>query len=253
MGGRRARTFTDVAEAARYASAEHGQGASLARCDRGQPIGGVALLERGEAAADAEHRADQGTQESPSKQNESIKLLHHHGLSLPRESESNVAASAGGRLLAVRRLRFLFALALVSCMHEEARPFVAPAPAVYSESQPTSDQAFVAAAAAPKDANPDEVGLATWYGSQFAGKKTANGERFDPKAMTAAHRHLPFGTWVDVRRPDTGSSIRVRINDRGPWGDSKRVIDLSRAAALELGIVGQGVVRVEIRVVHGPT
>jgi len=150
------------------------------------------------------------------------------------------------------RLGFLLVLVLAGCAHED-RPFVAPAPAVYAESRPTSDQAFVATAAAPKDASPDEVGLATWYGSQFAGKKTANGERFDPTAMTAAHRHLPFGTWVDVRRADTGRSIRVRINDRGPWGDSKRVIDLSRAAAQQLGIVGQGMATVEIRVVRGPT
>jgi rare lipoprotein A len=137
---------------------------------------------------------------------------------------------------------------------DERRPIVTPAPAIYDDARPPpGDQAFVASTLVPKDANPDEVGLATWYGSQFAGKKTANGERFDPGAMTAAHRHLPFGTWVDVRRPDTGRSIRVRINDRGPWGDSRKVIDLSRAAAAELGIVGLGVAPVELRVVRGPT
>jgi rare lipoprotein A len=141
---------------------------------------------------------------------------------------------------------------LVGCAPEE-RPFVAPTPSLHDDSQPAaSDQAFVAAARTPSDASPDEVGLATWYGSQFAAKKTANGERFDPKAMTAAHRHLPFGTWVDVRRPDTGRSVRVRINDRGPWGDSRKVIDLSRAAAQELDIVGPGSARVELRVVRGP-
>jgi rare lipoprotein A len=142
---------------------------------------------------------------------------------------------------------------MASCA-PEGRPFVAPAPAIHDDSQPAaSDQAFVASVTAPRDASPDEVGLATWYGNAFASKKTANGERFDPKAMTAAHRRLPFGTWVDVRRPDTGRSIRVRINDRGPWGDSRKVIDLSRAAAQELGIVGQGVAPVELRIVRGPT
>jgi rare lipoprotein A len=147
---------------------------------------------------------------------------------------------------------FLAAFVLSACAAEE-RPFVAPAPAVYDDSSPrVSDRAFEAAATAPRDATPDQVGLATWYGIEFAGRRTANGERFDPKAMTAAHRRLPFGTWVDVRRTDTGRSVRVRINDRGPWGDSKKVIDLSRAAAAELGIVGMGVAPVEIRVVGGP-
>jgi rare lipoprotein A len=148
---------------------------------------------------------------------------------------------------------FVATLLAVACEHEGDRPFVAPAPAIHADAQQGSDQDFVAVATAPRDARPDEVGLATWYGAQFAGKKTANGERFDPAALTAAHRHLPFGTWVEVRRPDTGRSIRVRINDRGPWGDDRRVIDLSRAAAVQLDIVGMGVAPVEIRVVHGPS
>jgi rare lipoprotein A len=151
----------------------------------------------------------------------------------------------------VREIGFVLTAFLVGCP-PEGRPFVAPAPAIHDDSQPENDKAFIATVLAPQDANPDEVGLATWYGGQFAAKRTANGERFDPKAMTAAHRRLPFGTWVDVRRPDTGRSIRVRINDRGPWGDSRKVIDLSRAAAQELGIVGQGIAPVELRVVRGP-
>jgi rare lipoprotein A len=142
---------------------------------------------------------------------------------------------------------------LASCEHEGDRPFVAPAPAIHDDSKPTSDHDFIAVASAPRDAQPDQVGLATWYGAQFAGKRTASGERFDPTALTAAHRRLPFGTWVEVRRTDTGRSIRVRINDRGPWGDERRVIDLSRAAAVELGILGMGVAPVELRVVGGPT
>jgi rare lipoprotein A len=143
---------------------------------------------------------------------------------------------------------------LASCSHEPSdRPFVAPTPGTHDDSRSGSDRDFVKTASSPSDANPDEVGVATWYGSQFAGKKTANGERFDPGAMTAAHRKLPFGTWVEVRRPDTGRSVRVRVNDRGPWGDARRVIDLSRAAAKELGMLGEGMVKVELRVVHGPT
>jgi len=101
-------------------------------------------------------------------------------------------------------------------------------------------------------AAPSEVGLASWYGRAFAGKPTASGERFDPARYTAAHKKLPFGTWVEVRRIDTGRSVRVRINDRGPNGRAAhRIIDLSQRAAEELDMVRAGVVRVEVRVLGG--
>lgn len=107
--------------------------------------------------------------------------------------------------------------------------------------------------ARPESSPAKDSGLATWYGAQFAGKKTASGERFDPDALTAAHRTLPFGTWVEVRRT-SGSlrTIRVRINDRGPFGDSRRIIDLSRKAAQALDMIKDGVATVELRVVSGP-
>jgi len=102
---------------------------------------------------------------------------------------------------------------------------------------------------APTTRAPDEVGLASWYGRAFAGKKTASGERFDPSLYTAAHKKLPFGTWVEVRRADTGRAVRVRINDRGPNGRAAhRIIDLSQRAAEELDIIRAGVVRVELRI-----
>jgi rare lipoprotein A len=104
----------------------------------------------------------------------------------------------------------------------------------------------------PAATRPDQTGLATWYGSAFAGHKTANGELFDPSKLIAAHRKLPFGTWVEVRRVETGRTVRVRINDRGPWGHADRIIDLSKRAAQELGIVRDGVAKVELRVVPGP-
>lgn len=107
-------------------------------------------------------------------------------------------------------------------------------------------------AAAPNGVAAEQTGLATWYGAAFAGKKTASGERFDPSKYTAAHRKLPFGTWVEVRRADTGRTVRVRINDRGPWGDDRRIIDLSRKAAEDLDILREGKSRVELRVVDGP-
>jgi rare lipoprotein A len=113
-------------------------------------------------------------------------------------------------------------------------------------------RAEAAAPPARVDARWSQVGMATWYGDALAGHKTASGERFDPRAMTAAHRTLPIGTWVEVTRVDTGKRVRVRINDRGPFGKSDRVIDLSKAAAKRIDMLRAGVVRVELRVVAGP-
>ena len=95
----------------------------------------------------------------------------------------------------------------------------------------------------PGDAGPREIferGGASWYGIQFHQRKTANGERFDMTAMTAAHRTLPFNTRVCVRSLVNGREVLVRINDRGPYA-SGRIIDLSRAAADTLGMLGLGI------------
>lgn len=94
---------------------------------------------------------------------------------------------------------------------------------------------------------PYQTGIASYYASKFAGRKTANGERYDPTKMTAAHRHLPFGTLVEVRAR-SGRRIVVRINDRGPFGRG-RVIDLSRTAAEQLGMIRAGIIPVELRIV----
>jgi rare lipoprotein A len=88
-------------------------------------------------------------------------------------------------------------------------------------------------------------GQASFYGAGFAGRPTANGERFDPTEMTAAHRTLPFGTRVRVTNVRNGQDVIVRINDRGPF-HGNRIIDLSRAAASEIGMVSSGVARVRI-------
>ena len=92
-------------------------------------------------------------------------------------------------------------------------------------------------ASKPQAAQPagPEHGLASWYGQEFAGRTTANGEIFDPLLMTAAHRTLPFGTIVDVKNPKSGQTVRVRINDRGPYINN-RIIDLSYAAAQQIGL-----------------
>ena len=90
-------------------------------------------------------------------------------------------------------------------------------------------------------------GPASWYGPGFHGRKTANGERFDQNALTAAHRTLPFGTKVRVTCRTSGKSVTVRINDRGPF-HGNRVLDLSRGAASKIGIIGAGVGKVKIEV-----
>jgi rare lipoprotein A len=95
----------------------------------------------------------------------------------------------------------------------------------------------------------DTHGLAGWYGQEFAGRTTANGEIFDPLLMTAAHRTLPFGTIVDVKNPKTQQTVRVRVNDRGPY-IGNRLIDLSYAAAQQIGIVDTGGGDVDLTVVR---
>ncbi|MFD1253635.1 MULTISPECIES: septal ring lytic transglycosylase RlpA family protein [Devosia] len=88
-----------------------------------------------------------------------------------------------------------------------------------------------------------QCGGASWYGPGFHGKKAASGQTFNENAMTAAHRSLPFGTKVQVTDQRTGKSIQVTINDRGPF-HGKRIIDLSKAAANELGFRNRGVTSV---------
>lgn len=88
-------------------------------------------------------------------------------------------------------------------------------------------------------------GVASWYGPQFHGKATASGEIYDMEALTAAHQTLPFDTVVEVRNLDNGRKVRVRINDRGPFVDN-RIIDLSKAAAREIEMLGPGTAKVEI-------
>ena len=93
-----------------------------------------------------------------------------------------------------------------------------------------------------------DTGAASWYGEELSGNRTASGEAFDPDAMTAAHRTLPLGSFVEVTSIQNGRSILVRINDRGP-GRRDRMIDLSRAAAHMLGTDRQQVATVRIRAI----
>lgn len=91
-------------------------------------------------------------------------------------------------------------------------------------------------------------GIASWYGSKFHGRKTANGEVYDMYAMTAAHRSLPIPTYVEVTNLENGRQIIVRVNDRGPFHDN-REIDLSFAAAGRLGMLEKGTALVEVRAI----
>lgn len=96
-----------------------------------------------------------------------------------------------------------------------------------------------------------ETGLASWYGYPYHGRAAANGETYDQEQMTAAHRTLPFETWVRVYDLDTQKEAEVRITDRGPFVEG-RIIDLSRAAARQIGMLGPGTARVRIEVIRAP-
>lgn len=87
--------------------------------------------------------------------------------------------------------------------------------------------------------------LASWYGPGFHGKLTANGEIYNQEALTAAHKNLKFGTLLRLTNPKNGKSVIVRINDRGPYWE-KRNIDLSKAAARELGMIEKGVIHLKV-------
>jgi len=108
--------------------------------------------------------------------------------------------------------------------------------------------ALLFVAVAPVFADPEMEGLASWYGGKFHGRLTSSGEVFDTNEMTAAHRQLPFGTMVRVTNLDNGRSTVVKINDRGPFVEG-RIIDLSRAAAEALDMLGSGVARVSLEIV----
>ena len=96
-----------------------------------------------------------------------------------------------------------------------------------------------------------QTGEASWYGNPYHGRKSASGEIYDMEKLTAAHRTLPFETWVRVRNLENDKTVDVRITDRGPFAHG-RIIDLSRAAARAIGMLGPGVVRVRLEVIQAP-
>ena len=108
----------------------------------------------------------------------------------------------------------------------------------------------VARIALPQVRSP-ETGLASWYGHPYHGRPAANGEIYDMETLTAAHRTLPFGTWVHVTNLTNEKTVDVRIIDRGPFIDG-RIIDLSHAAARAIDIIGPGVAQVRVDVISFP-
>ncbi len=134
------------------------------------------------------------------------------------------AAPARPRRGAARAL-LIAALAVVACAHPERRP------------------------EAPPGAATREEGFASYYGPSFQGRRTASGDRYDARAMTCAHRTLPFGTMLRVTDVETGKSVDVTVTDRGPYGRG-RVVDLSWAAARALGILERGIARVIVEVIR---
>ena len=96
-----------------------------------------------------------------------------------------------------------------------------------------------------------EVGLASWYGHPYHGRPAANGEIYDMEQLTAAHRTLPFDTWVRVENLGNHKNVEVRITDRGPFVDG-RIIDLSHAAARALEMIGPGTARVRLEIIRAP-
>ena len=96
-----------------------------------------------------------------------------------------------------------------------------------------------------------ESGVASWYGHPYHGRAAANGEIYDMETLTAAHRTLPFGTWVRVLNLHNGKSVEVRITDRGPFIEG-RIVDLSRAAARAVDMIGPGTAPVRLEVIAAP-
>jgi len=94
-----------------------------------------------------------------------------------------------------------------------------------------------------------QTGTASWYGEEFQGRRTASGEIFDMNALTAAHKSLPFGTFVEVTNLANGRRVTVKINDRGP-SLPNRILDVSKRAAIQLGMIESGTAEVSLKIIN---
>lgn len=140
-------------------------------------------------------------------------------------------------------------LLAAACAHAPPPPPTPPAPRPAQPAAPAAPEAPPPPAEAPppRAAEPpqEQVGIASYYGHRFHGRRTASGERYDMRKLTCAHRTAPFGTRLRVTELEGGRSVVVRVNDRGPFSRG-RIVDLSLAAARALGIVQRGVARVRV-------
>jgi len=159
----------------------------------------------------------------------------------------------------------LFLVALAACSHDSSRPAAHPPSASHAAPGSTSS-ATALPTAEPAPLTADDAALSTrfqaapaisslegqasYYSDRLAGHKTASGERYRPDALTAAHRSLPLGTVLRVTRSDGKRTVYVRVNDRGPFGSERRILDLSRAAFERLGKLRAGVLEVRAEVVE---
>jgi rare lipoprotein A len=103
----------------------------------------------------------------------------------------------------------------------------------------------------PAKVGATQQGIASWYGHPYHGRRTSNGEVYDMNKLTAAHLSLPFDTWLRVTNLSNRRDTEVRINDRGPFVKG-RIIDLSRAAAEEIEMIGPGTVRIRLEIIQAP-
>lgn len=143
------------------------------------------------------------------------------------------------RLLLIALVPSLILLAFAGCYEHPIQERI-------DQQQQIAEQDSLEAAEQPEVI---QTGEASWYGPGFHGRLTSNRERFNQDDLTAAHRTLPFNTIIEVVNTENNETIEVRINDRGPYARN-RVIDLSRAAADEIGMIGDGVADVELILVE---
>ena len=148
------------------------------------------------------------------------------------------------------RLPFVLLLVLAGCGGGAERPIATPGPVASGDQKIGRPYQIAGIWYYPReDANYDETGTASWYGPNFHGKSTANGEIFDMNAVSAAHPTLPLPSRVRVTNLENGRSLMVRVNDRGPFARG-RIIDLSRRAAQLLGFASNGTARVRVQLVR---